>query len=464
MIKLNAKIIERKMELKNVSDHFSKALIYYMVNKNDLLAFFITYIIVDFENDKMIYIFTYQKDNVQKIHQEDANKYQLAKCPHCSLQVVKNKSFLTFNEDEHFFVYVDYEKSTVDVLEMADIIHNSTTQFDKMSHTFFKDYTNSNYFFLSAVDKEDFLHIYRVSVDLKQVEEIYSCESKPIPPHVLRNYKEYLFLSDEFRYSKFELKKKNKIVTQDELGRRYYKLSVKLSVRENRTVPFPEERRILYQQMREQLEVKCLPGRIMVVNSKTKEHNYYDTTGGSPAHFEIDEEKGLVYTSSHNFFGVKDGVIYFEPAVIDKFKIEEDKMIHIGSFSCPMGYRYTSHKIFKINNKSYLCTFGQPNRLVIACADDMKLLSYHDIGPDELTDQEDLSLYINSIKSENELIAVEVSQDNKIIIFADSKYLYFFDFDERKIFHKIEHYFHIEDKSLDISDYILRTVHFNYLD
>ncbi len=464
MFELDVKVVTRELGFENFKSHFTKPLIYYMVNKNDDMSFFITYVLVDFNNNKMTYIYSYSDSNKRILEmQDEIERYHMSKCPHNSIQVKENESFLTFNEDEKFFTFINYVEKKMYVCTMKDLIPESEIKFEKISHTFYKDDTDPSYFYLSAVDTEQILHIYRISLDLKDITEVNSFEGKPIPPHVLRNHMDYFFLSDEFRYSQFELTKKNKIVTQDELSRMYFKLSVKLNVGREVPMSFREERATLYEEMRRKYGIKCMQGRIMMINRKTNEQTYYNTTGGSPAHFEIDSKQNFVYTSAHNFFGVKDGVIYFEPAIIDKFEIVDDKLVHKGAFSYEKGYRYTSHKIFSVGGKTYICTFGQPNRLIFADADTMELLFYEDIGEDELSSQDDVSLYINSSGNNTEIIAIEVSPDNKLIVFVDGTYLYLYDFEKRQICKKVRHGFDTGDNEIKMDDFKIRTVHFNYL-
>lgn len=465
MINLGLEVYERENVIQEVGEHFQKELIYYLANKSDPLKFFITFVVVDFRNDKMIYINSNTEKNREIMNQqEDLERYRLTKCPHSTVLSIPERSFLTFNEDEKFFTYVDYVDKKMTVYKMEDLVQLEGASFEKISHTFYKDYYDEKYFFLSVVDSINCLHIYRISIDLSDIEEVDSFEGKPIPPHVLKNYKNYFFLSDEFRYSHFELTKKNKVVTQDELSRMYFKLSLQLSM-EYKDLTFSQERHMLYQRMREKFGVKCINGRILMINRDTKEQKYYDTTGGSPAHFEIYDQGGeeFVYTSAHNFFGVKDGVIYFEPAVIDKYKIENNGLRHVGAFSHEMGYRYTSHKLFSVNGKTYLCTFGQPNRLMFVDADNMELYYYDDIGENILGGHEDLSLFINSLTSEHDIVSIEVSQDSKIIVFVDMNYLYFYDFLDRKILKKIPHGFELDGKQLFTDDITIRTTHMDYM-
>jgi len=432
-----------------------------MVNKHDELSFFITYVIVDFTKNKMTYIFTYNDDNVKILQEKnDSDKYKMIKCPHCAIYDDRDESILVFNEDENFFAKIFMQNDEIHIYELKDL-NGLNDQNWKLSHTFYKDYENPNYFIMSAVNSENILHIIRVSLNLDEIQILFKLEGKPIPPHVIKNYQKFLFLSDEFRYSQFELRKKDKIVTQNEFGRLYYKMTTKVNVQNDDKLDFSNRRKILLKKLTDELDVKCLNGRILAVNKLTGEKKYYQTTGGSPAHFEVDEKNGCVYTSAHNFFSVQDGVLYLEPAVIDKFKISDNELIHEGRFTTPAGYRFTSHRIFEIEGNTYLCTFGQPNRLFIVDTNNMELFHHEDINGDELSGK-DLYQYINTREGDFEIIALEVSKDGRYIMFIGSQYIYIYDFIERQICKKIAHYFETE---LDVSmkDYVIRTVHINYL-
>lgn len=478
MLEFKIKTCVKKIDIdESLKESFKDPLIFYLENKNDKRSFFVTFVIIDFQKKEMVYIFTYNSENVEIVNEAPNNEiYRRTRSPHNTISVNVGVDFLTFNEDEEFFVYVNYKENIMKVYTMNDFMKNGDAKYLKICHTLYKDDFDSNYFFIGAVDECDQFKIFRMSTDLEEMDEVDSFEGPPIPPHVLRKYKDFIFLSCEFRYSKYELENFNKVITQDEIGRVYFKnsLSIPENIKEDDSfftggtiAPYPVNKRkgLLYSKVRDKYKVKCLNGRIMLVNLKNLTKTYYNTTGGSPAHFEIDEENDFIYTSSHNSFGYEHKLIYLEPAVIDKFRLIDDNLELMGSFSTPKGYRFTTHKIFKNNGKSYFCTFGQPNRLIVVDADKMEELYTYDVDIDELSSKGDVSLYINSRESDFEIVSIEVTKDGKYILFIGPEYVYFFDFVKREIVHKIN-FINIDftNEGIELSkDYRIRTIHVDYL-
>lgn len=454
-------------------DNFKKPIIFYLVNQQDKRPFFLSFVIVDFTKKKLSYFFSYNEENVSIINKLPNNeRFSMVRCPHSTICINEDEDFLNFMEEEEFFVYVNQKKLIMNVYTIEDFVKD--VQFRKFSSTFYKDDKDPNFFFMSIVDTGDMLHIFRMSLTLDSVEEINSFPSHPNPPHALRKYMHYLFLSHDFKYSRYELEKTGKIVNSEELGSiilttALRMIGAKKGFKSNQSTSLksltPEEVRELLSIMKTKYSVKCLPGKILMLDLNTKQKILYDTTGGSPAHFEIDTKDDTIYTSSHNFFLGKDTMTFLEPAVLDKFKMKDGKLELVGSFSYPKGFRYTSHRVFYYYNKPYLCTFGQPNRLLLVDANTMELLSYHDIEQDELSDKTDVCAYINSRRSEFEIVAMEVSENGEIILFVGPQYIYLFNFPERRLCGKID-YKAADSSSMEktLNEYKLRTVHLNYLD
>ena len=478
MIELNLKGYTSSIKLSDsVIQRFKKPIIFYMVNKNDVRPFFITFVIINFMKSEILYLFSYNQENIEIINAQPNNKkFSFDKNPHCALCINEGEDFLAFMDNEEFFVYINYKTMIMKVYSMNDIVKNTDIKYKRISSTFYKDDSDKNFFYMSAVDSSNLLHIFRVSLTLDNIEEIDTFPSNPFPPHVLRKHKDFLLLSHEFKYSKFELQKNGKIVSQDELARIFLKHTLQLLYSQQRESTSLQQDNIklskknakeLFKIIKENYNIRCLPGSILALNLNTKEKVYYNTMGGSPAHFEIDLKDDVIYTSSHNFLSsdTLGGLVYIEPAVIDKFKMNGSKLELVGTFSNPKGFRYTTHKIFYYNNKPYICVFGQPNRLMFIDATTMELMFYEDISEDELTNQSDLSIYLNTRDNEFDLAAIEVSEDGECIIFVGPDYIYFYNFPQKKLIKKIDYkLFSIPNDNISLSDYKIRTAHMNYLD
>jgi hypothetical protein len=186
-----------------------------------------------------------------------------------------------------------------------------------------------------------------------------------------------------------------------------------------------------------ELTFTALPGYITLIDLDTDRETSYETTAASPAHFEIDTDTSNVYVSSHNFADVN-RIYYLGPAAIDKFNFHNGELAKIGTFQIPDGYRYTTHKFFRNNGKSYLCTFSQPNRLLLIDAETMTLIHHEDIGIDVLSKAENVLDFINYNNLEPITIkTIEVSADGEILFFIGYDGIYFYDFSNRKIITRI---------------------------
>lgn len=444
---------------------FDKPLIFYYVHKDDQRPFFVTFIIVDIAKQEITYIFSYNEENKKIVEAQVDNKiYSMLRCVHCSLSVKEGEDFLTFMEEESFFFYVNYKDNYIMVYTMNDLVKDKNIDFQRISSTLYKDDCDPEYFYMSAVDKNNELYFYRVSLDLKQIEKIDSFMSNMWPPHVVRKYKNHLFVSHEFKYPMYKSEVTEKIVTPQELAYMILKQSTYFMITNKSKADLSESKKQILLYLKNIAQIKCLPGKIMMMNLDNKEKQYYVTSGGSPAHFEIDEANNTLYTSSHNFLMDINNMILYEPAVIDKFEIHNTELLHTGSFTYPKGYRYTTHKVFSHGNKTYICTFGEPNRLIFIKAATMEMFYYYDVEEDVLSNIEDASLFVNT-QSVNSFsyVALEVSEDGETIIFHNLKYLYFFSFTERRIFHILDYTFYNEEMGINLEAYNNRTVHYNFL-
>lgn len=460
MFRLEANIYYKEFVCSdNRSQIFKDPLIFYHLRKSVIRRFWVLFTIIDFKKGRIIYIDTYTDKNINLINKQNNDEiYSINRSVHCTLNINDNVDFLTFMEEESFFFYVNYREGFIDIYTMNDLVKNKAIIFNKISSTFYKDPENSNYFYMSAVSNDNWIYLYRVSLDLKEITEIDRFESNHWPPHVIRKYKNHIFISHEFKYSSYQSEIIDKLIMPQELNAIMLKKHMRYQYEEDNKC----KSKILYD-LKYKDKITCVQGKILMLDAQTQKKSYFETSGGSPAHFEIDDKNDFLYTSSHNFIIFQNSVIFFEPAVIDKYKINQESLEHLGKFLIPEGYRYTTHKIFYNNGRPYLCTIAEPNRLLFISAETMELTYSCDIGENILDKHEDIMLYINGEDKKFSYIALEVSYDGETILFIDAKYLYFFSFSEKKIYARIE-YGVQDNKQIDFKEYLIWTAHFNFLE
>lgn len=459
---------------------FEDPLVFYLVHKDNVSNFFITYALLDLPNNEINYYFS-NTDKNKKIINNAKNKeiFDIFKVPHCAIRIEKNKNFFVFMQEEEFFVLLDTTKNCMFVYTMDDFNHRSNVIFKKISSTFFKDPENNNVFYLSAVDENETIHIFRCSLDLSEIEEIDSLPGKADPPHVLRKYKKYLLLSHEFNDAKYKLLKTNNTIDSNHLSLLFLRTEFKNESRiksmietEPHTknvasnIHINEERKALLKLMKEKYEIECAKGKIILLNLENKTKKYYKTSGGSPAHFEIDEKEDMIYVSSHNFFNRKNSMMFIQPAVIDKYQLVNDDLIWRGSFSSPFGYRFASHRLFRYRDKLYICTIAHPNRILFIDAKTMKLVFYEDIEFDELSNFQELDVYLSARESDFQIVPIEVSVSGEQILFMSHQYIYIYNFSKKMVTEKITYIdndIKEDTDNLCLKNYKLKTVHINYL-
>lgn len=473
MLELKLKGYTRKLDNSlKYGKSFQKPIIFYLVNQEDTRTFFISFCIVDFVKNEILYLFSYDEENITIVNGlPDQEKYVMEKTPHMTLSVNDGEDFLTFIDEEEFFLYVNYKKMVMKVITGNDLVKDSEANFKKFCSTVYKDQNNKDSFFTAMADEQEMMHIFKVSLDLKYVEEIDKFPGNEIPPHVIRNCKDYLLLSHVFEYPKYLLSQKNKVVDKDEIAALILKNAIKIMIKSPNgsnleykysSLTAKQKVELLYL-LKDTYKIENLPGEIILFHLQSKEKLSIETSGGMPSHFELDPLTDTVYTSSHNFIIAQGAQIFYAPAVLDKFRLRDGQLKPEGSFQDPCGYRYTSHRLFYYRDKPYLCTFGQPSRLMIIDAEDMSLIYYEDIENDGLLNAEDPFSYVNTEADSFEIAAIEVSKDGEYLLFIGPEYIYIYDFTEKTICEKIRYI----DSYTDIQQlnrYKLKTLHINYLE
>jgi len=459
----------------NIVSGFDKPIIFYLVNNNDTTNFFITFALLDFNKKEISYLFSYSDENIECVKNHPNNEmFNIFKVPHCAISIEQNKELLVFMQEEEFFLHINIEKNILTVYTINDLLKDNTIEYKKITSTLFKDNIDENYFYLSVVDENNIIHIFRISLKLDEIEEIYSLIGKSDPPHVLKKYKNFLLLSHEFNDAKFKLTKTDKVVNSEELAMIFQRNKMRLKMIDNDTdindANIDLLRNKLLHDLKDKYLIDCVNGKVILLNLDSKDVKYYTTSGGSPAHFEIDEQSNTIYISSHNFFNRKDSMTFIKPAVLDKFILENDEMILLKSFTYEKGYRFASHRVFRYNNKIYICTIAHPNRIMFIDAENMELLFYEDIEDDELSNiNNDLDIYLSTRKNKFQIVPIEVSANGENIIFMSNEHIYIYNFPKRIVTAKLEYKqssINANDfnNKLSLNNYRLQAVHINYID
>lgn len=506
MIELRTKTFTLPAKINSeVCKSFKRSIIFYLAHKKDMRAFFTTFVILNFENREITYVTSYLPENVARIDSHPQS--ETFRIPagvsnaHCTLQEKKEAPFITFTEFIPFFLRIDYKKNLLYVYSNEDFEKEPDESIADFSPTNYPDPENHRhfYFYSEHLNRKTLgrkLVLHRASIDLSEIKTV---NSKTITrfvgsPHTIRKINRRYILNSHFLHCQLKNQKNGKIFENpSEYGFFVYNSLYKQYCQE-KEIPFSSS---FFQGKSNFLEIEakvnsehnfaafcCLKGKnfleickrnidysfiplsgsITLLNLENKKEKIFNTTAPAPAHFEIDEKTGDIFVSSHSFINFG-RVLFWGPAAIDRFHLENGELKKMATFSHSTGYRFTSHKVFTYKDKTYVCTFGQPNRLFVIDAETMDLVFYEDIGIDFISGQEDLSYYFNSAKLDPFVIkTIEVSEDGQFIFFLSYDYIYFYSFPERKIVQKMKY---LEGASPDgeiiLSDFYKKTTHASYL-
>ena len=499
MLELKTQTYKAKIEIDpEIVREFKYPIIFYLAHKDDQRFFFITFVILDLQKSEISYIRTYSPENIEKVENYEQSEIFRAMPvfnPHCSIRINDQDEFLTFVERTGFFFKVMPKENRVIVLTGKDLKINQPAHVREFGATFYKTKeSEQDILYLTAIsdqqDGTDLLNFYRSSLDLNDIQPVFSTPSGRFfpPPHATRKYGDYL-LNSEFSAREFKNKKTGEIFKATfELYRYVYRELYKefcetkgeifseecfleknkIDVRELSIDP--EFREFCETKGRDFIDIcthdprfdfSVLPGTISLVDPKNHTIDYYHTSCCAPAHFEVDEREDFVYTSSHNFSRFH-RLFLFGPVAIDKFRLREGKLEKVGTFSDPTAYRCTTHKVFRYKDKPYICTFGQPNRLFFIDAETMTTLFYDDIGEDVLSGKILPQFLNNTVTQSVYFRGVEVSSSGEVIFFMDHQYIYFYSFPERRVLTRLP-YFSEYATNPFFSGFYNRTIHCDYL-
>lgn len=501
MIELPLHIYKKKFDLDQyICDKFTNPIIFYLGHQLDRRNLLVTFVLVNFKEKEYTYLTTYSVDNMSTIEasaKERLLKIELHHNPHCTIVLNPDEDFYTFVEQARYFYYVNMRERIVRILTGDDLLCDDNDSIVRFGSTFYKDDADDRFFYFTALirgnsNKPQFkINYYKSDLRLENIKKIHKTKGWQAP-HVTRKYKRTLLNSD-FYITKFTLVNSGrefpgKYSLLRYLYRGMYNNYCKMMLAEptdkgfhkavntdgmRPTFSFFFSLYLKYKYGKKNLKQICdsepaftfatLPGYITLIDLDTDKETPYETTTSAPAHFEIDEDSDDVYVSSHNFADI-DRFYFLGPAAIDKFNFRDGKLTKMGTFQIPDGYRYTTHKFFRNNGRSYLCTFSQPNRLLLIDAETMTLIHHEDIGRDVLSKSENVLDLINSNNLEPVTIkTIEVSDDGEILFFIGYDGIYFYDFPNRKIITRIPY----RDSTVLFDDVALnqfykRTTHTQY--
>jgi hypothetical protein len=481
-------------------ESFKSPLIFYLAHTEDRRTFFLTFVILDFSGQELIYIVSYNKENIALIEQRQDrdifNIRQPAENPHCSIRIGA-EAFLTFVEGARYFTLVDYAQGTMKVYTGEDIGLSQDEKLVDFGCTFYKDEDDPNFFYLTALTQSEKYpgrksHFYRAKLDLSEIEEVYvMTNSVHTSPHVTRQFGRQL-LNSNFLVCQIENNQTGQSFDNPRHYMRYVYEDLYQQYCRAKDIDFSPEmfsntesikkimlnpgfnffcqakgKNFLEICQDEKYAFAAGQGTVMLLNLDTKKIRNFSTTYCSPAHFEKDDISGDIFVSSHNFLSF-DHVYFIGPAAIDRFSLSaEGEMKKIATFTHPLIYRMTSHKVFSYAGKTYVCSFGQPSRLVFIDAEKMEMIHYEDVEEAAPTDSAEMLEFANDTSFELEPVALktlEISPDGKFVFFLGYKYIYIYNFPERKIIQKIEY---ISDVSfgddVNLSQFYKRTTHVDYL-
>jgi hypothetical protein len=475
MIELPIHIHKKKFDLdQHICDKFADPIIFYLGHKLDRRNLLITFVLVNFKSKEYTYITTYSIDNINTIEadaKERLLKIESHHNPHCTIVLNPDEDFHTFVEQAGYFYYVNMKKKILRVITGDDLSCDESGSIVRFGSTFYKDDEDDRLFYFTVLIQNNSdrrlskVNYYKSDLRLEKIKKIHETKGWQTP-HVTRKYKQTLLNSD-FYTTKFKLVNSGREFSGKYSLLRYIYRSIynnycRMTLTESTDKGFAKAVNMdgkkpafsfffsLYLKYKygkkdvkqicdsePELTFTALPGYITLIDLDTDRETSYETTAASPAHFEIDTDTSNVYVSSHNFADVN-RIYYLGPAAIDKFNFHNGELAKIGTFQIPDGYRYTTHKFFRNNGKSYLCTFSQPNRLLLIDAETMTLIHHEDIGIDVLSKAENVLDFINYNNLEPITIkTIEVSADGEILFFIGYDGIYFYDFSNRKIITRI---------------------------
>ncbi|MGM5483199.1 MAG: hypothetical protein ACQESF_07070, partial [Nanobdellota archaeon] len=373
-VELNLGYCEKNFKIDYNPEDFDKELIYYLIHPNDKTRLLRTFVLVDFKEGKKKYYYLFSPQNIKKLSGIVPDRFNKdAIEPHHALRVTENDIFLFMYKNVNFIYHLDLKKMTARIINLEDL---GLKELIQLGDTFFID--SGSIYISGLIPYEDKwkTKLYKTNLQLRNIDECGEyMVSSPRAPHTTLHHKGIL------------------------------------------------------------MNVHMLDSKIFVYDIENKHTTIYHTSGSVAGH--IEKSGDVIYVSNHNFKRNKEGngLVFLDPAYIDKFEINNKKLVHKGVFKDNRGFRFTSHKILEYNGKKYIVTVGQPNRLFIVDAEDMSLKHYDIIGKDIFPKGVDPKKYLNENqnKIKDMIRPVEITENGANIILISNSYIVIYSFIKKRI-------------------------------
>ena len=366
MLKLNLQRYEQKIEVPMaIRGTFEHPLITYLLSK-DTSFYLNAFIIFDFIDGKATYLISATRENEytfynSKYKNENGIAHAIAPLTESSF-ISSVMSFDTYAKTDRTFRVVDWFKNTMTIYEGKDVGMSSGLISDT-----FERYAGDKYYacILDGVTSS----YYEMKSDLS-TRKIFSHKSTFLkPPHHVFRYKNLLFSTGFFERA---FKIGDKIFKSDNELKDYVYAGIKEDGLEDQGTFYD----ITTQNPKYKYEV--MPGKVLVFNLDNFSVQEVPV-GCSPSHVVVDEQEDCVYILSNNITGIDGKVFYLAPGRLSKLKITPDGVEKVGEFYNDYGYRFTSHKLVRVDGHPYIATIGHPNRLFMIDCHTMKEAYHYDI-------------------------------------------------------------------------------------
>jgi hypothetical protein len=468
-IELKMEVYKESIEQDEYTKKFNKTVLYSLIHPENIIhpetkyGLLPIFTIVDFKKGEITYLNLYTPENIKKLEEDPVLKQaglSEACTTHTSIMITPEEDFyvipisLTSDLVCNYIYYVNIKDETVKIITPKALgLENENKNFFFGSFLKKPDDPNTLFMALRIITDSGYkLGYYQSDLYLNNIKQIYETQSeKDIgDPHGLLYYKYKLFTTNLFR---MKIKLVDKGLQFNSLID-FYNFVIKDTFDRENPSGNKQDAEAYFQQkynvktfkdfknfcLKNNYTLEFLPGTIRAVDLQSKTEKMYYTNKSCTGHFGWDEQENVFYVSNHDADYLLGKMALISTAGIGKYKIEEDgELTFMGVFTDPKGYRFTSHKFFKYQNKPYVVTVGYPNRLFIIDGETMTPVCAQDIGDDLLSKTEDVNdLMTSEIEKNSRIVTMEASYDGSVILFFQGNYIHLYEFPSCKLVGKIE--------------------------